>query len=393
MYWLCHADPEKLSLGDDDITLKDLDNLLNEVPVGKTGVGLVILNACRTAEPGSLGSFLKSFHDRGYCGIIATEERTLDSFANPFGLGLLRGIHGREGTVASIATGLRRQSLPSACSTRPIARPACTSPAPTWPPPSPVWNRSRSLRPRRDRPRHRDPPGPADPAASRRPAHPPLASTARGYALLAPGHLRPGTPRLCSPVAIEDVERFALLLDHSETRILVLHGESGVGKSSFLRAGVLPYLEDECIGYRLLRDRSVPPRRRSIAGAVRPLDRRPDRPARPGPLRFLQAAVCVYHSQREPGRGRPGRQAWPGSRPGLSTAGPSIGDLRAALASDPDRLGRGIRGGRRRAAVHARRGHRPGRGDVHPRRQRRAGCRPRPLPRVGAPGRLRGRPR
>ena len=32
-----------------------------------------------------------------------------------------------------------------------------------------------------------------------------------------------------------DIVRFAATLDRSDTRILILHGESGLGKSSFLR--------------------------------------------------------------------------------------------------------------------------------------------------------------
>ena len=50
-----------------------------------------------------------------------------------------------------------------------------------------------------------------------------------------------------------DIVRFAATLDQPDTRILILQGESGIGKSSFLRAGVLPYLEEQCVGYRLLR--------------------------------------------------------------------------------------------------------------------------------------------
>lgn len=54
----------------------------------------------------------------------------------------------------------------------------------------------------------------------------------------------------------QDVAEFAELLDRPETRLALVHGASGVGKSSFLRAGVLPYLEDWSIGFQALRDRS-----------------------------------------------------------------------------------------------------------------------------------------
>jgi len=52
-----------------------------------------------------------------------------------------------------------------------------------------------------------------------------------------------------------DVERVAWLLGRTETRVVLLHGESGVGKSSFLRAGLIPYLEETAVGFRFLRDR------------------------------------------------------------------------------------------------------------------------------------------
>lgn len=54
----------------------------------------------------------------------------------------------------------------------------------------------------------------------------------------------------------DETVRFARLLDETGTRGVFLHGAAGVGKASFVRAGVLPYLEDEAVGYLALRDRS-----------------------------------------------------------------------------------------------------------------------------------------
>lgn len=55
----------------------------------------------------------------------------------------------------------------------------------------------------------------------------------------------------------DDLQRLTLLLDRAETRLTVLHGAPGVGKSSLLRAGLLPFLEADGVGYRVLGDRTA----------------------------------------------------------------------------------------------------------------------------------------
>ena len=52
---------------------------------------LAFLNACQTAESGQTGSFLEVLHSFGFTGAIATEQQTIDNFANELGLSFLQG--------------------------------------------------------------------------------------------------------------------------------------------------------------------------------------------------------------------------------------------------------------------------------------------------------------
>ena len=254
-----HATPEYLRLGDtEEIHPSDLRNLLSSYADRERPEGmLAFLNACQTAEAGSGGSFLDVLHSFGFTGAIATERQTIDTFANEFGLAFLQGFLREGRPLGELLHSLRLERAPLGliygAHCPPEIRVRIGNGAADVSAPLPI---------RESRPVTGVSLGaatlPADGLGTRAadrswatPMHaaaPPLPD--EPYRSLA---YYDENDRALFTGRDADVVRFAATLDRPDTRILILHGESGTGKSSFLRAGVIPYLEEECVGYRFFR--------------------------------------------------------------------------------------------------------------------------------------------
>jgi hypothetical protein len=75
--------------------------------------GLAFLNACQTGhESDTEGSFVDTFHELRFSGLVATEELTIDTFANLFGLDFLRAVLAEGQEVGAALHRLRRQNVP-----------------------------------------------------------------------------------------------------------------------------------------------------------------------------------------------------------------------------------------------------------------------------------------
>jgi hypothetical protein len=280
IYWLGHATPDYLRLGADKVTIRELHNCLSRSRSGdaeKPG-GLIFLNACQTAlcaeSERALGSFLQTFHDNGFSGIIATEEKTLDTLANPFGLDVLTGFLDRREPIGELVRRLRVRHAPlgllygTYCPPNVRVAAAPGAGRERGEPPHRVSAPERALSARRPAPTPKatDGPGSSEAPVMDMNVDAPELSAGSGSQPYLEGKTKawpalPGAPYLpLEPYGPEhralfagrdaDVFRFCGLLASPETRLLVLQGASGVGKSSFLNAGVGPYLDEVAVGYR-----------------------------------------------------------------------------------------------------------------------------------------------
>lgn len=237
IYWLSHAEPAALVLDSETVTPSELYRWLTDDEEDDGFGGIAFLNGCQTAERSS-DSFVDAFNEVGFSGIVGTEHQTIDTFASPFGMDFLESFLDKGEPIGKILHRLRKK-VPLGLLYGAYCPPEIHVGEATDADESGIESSD------------------IDPV--RHVLGNPLAATATRQTLVP----LPDVPypslayytredRALFAARDEDVVRFASLLDRQECRILILHGESGVGKSSFLRAGVIPFLEDECHGYRFL---------------------------------------------------------------------------------------------------------------------------------------------
>jgi hypothetical protein len=95
VHWLSHGEPTALMPDGERVSPQQLFDMLEASATDDSErfPGLVFLNACQTAEaPGDVAarSFLDRLYEVRVSGVIATEQQTIDTFANPFGLDFLK---------------------------------------------------------------------------------------------------------------------------------------------------------------------------------------------------------------------------------------------------------------------------------------------------------------
>ena len=224
IYFFCRAHKDGFPLGQDVTSTDELGRLLKS---GEQNAPepMVFLNVCRGAEDVRLGKtdLLNRLQLLDLNGLIASEQPGPAAEGKAFGVEFLtRFLYGGERLGAALRSA--RGQTATAGLLYSAFCPAHLTVVWEDEPPSEVLETSEVSGPLPDQP------------------YKPLAPYDREDRALLSGR-------------DEDVAEFTARLDRADTPLLILHGPSGVGKSSFLRAGVVPFLEDVA-GFRALRDRN-----------------------------------------------------------------------------------------------------------------------------------------
>lgn len=283
LYWLSHAKPDSLYLefpedesGNrkpyQEVKLYDLEQILSieqeddaedsERPRTPQRKLIAFLNGCQTSESSEQGSFLRSFtrFDQ-VSGLISTEQETLDAFAHQFGMKFLSAFFLERKPVGSIMRDLRRETLPLGLLYGTYCPPAIRLAEPRksmTPAPIPVSISDYLGQSLRKLSAASLAPAPVSHSHEIRKTLRPIRWPEKPYPSL-------GFYTLADQALFmgreEDSARLAMSIDSPSTRLLLLHGTSGSGKSSVIRAGLVPYLENHAVGYEF-------PKRSRSGGSV-----------------------------------------------------------------------------------------------------------------------------
>lgn len=221
LYLYCRVNGRDLQFGHETIAPAELHELLENEDADTVGT-LIFVNACRTEAASPAEPILGMLRPLGD-GLIASEQPAPPREANEFGISFLeRFVWEGVPLVQALADARQRSGPVGLLYSAFCPGNLCVSGGEVAPQ-EPVMDAPEPL------------PLPNLP-------YRPLAPYDREEQALFTGREK-------------DTSDLAELLDRPETRLAIVHGGSGVGKSSLLRAGVLPYLEDWSVGFRALRDR------------------------------------------------------------------------------------------------------------------------------------------
>jgi WD40 repeat protein len=264
LYLFCRSDGESLLFGDRHLTPADLEDLLRNEAGGDIpwNSRLLFVNACgaAAADHAALTEQLRAL---GLGGLIYPEGAAPADFACSFGLDFLASFLYQNEPVGPLLQKLRGRSGPLGLLYHASSPPGLRV----------TWQEGQEQL--------------AGDEEAEEEAAEALPLPARPYRPLRPFDRE---DRALLVGREKETTLVADLVDAPASRMVVVHGRSGVGKSSLLRAVVLPYLEEAAVGYRALRDRSEEDVEDEAAFAVTAIRTTSDLP---GQLALALSAFCA----------------------------------------------------------------------------------------------------